>query len=103
MLVILARSARYMKLLPFSSDNARSGTRRGALAESSRASRTGREGFVAGFRKSYGGRGRSTGRARTQKAPANIAGRWAAEKGAAAATTAPPPPPKNTNSAHHSS
>src|SRR2546426_6177687 len=58
MLVILARSARYMKLLPFSSDNARSGTRRGALAESSRASRTGREGFVAGFRKSYGGRER---------------------------------------------
>src|SRR2546429_8580049 len=57
MLVILARSARYMKLLPFSSDNARSGTRRGALAESSRASRTGREGFVAGCRESYGGRG----------------------------------------------
>src|SRR5256885_14077168 len=59
MLVILARSARCMKLLPFSSDNARSGTRRGALAESSRASRTGREGFVAGFRKSYGGGGPS--------------------------------------------
>src|SRR2546426_1102132 len=55
MLVILARSARYMKLLPFSSDNARSGTRRGALAESSRAGRTGREGFVAGFRKAYCG------------------------------------------------
>src|SRR2546427_352564 len=57
MLVILARSARYMKLLPFSSDNARSGTRRGALGESSRAGRTGREGFVAGFRKAYGGGG----------------------------------------------
>src|SRR3989475_11024631 len=62
MLVILARSARYMKLLPFSSDNARSRTRRGALAESSRAGRTGREGFVAGFREAYGGGGRSDAR-----------------------------------------
>src|SRR2546428_8560736 len=67
MLVILARSARYMKLLPFSSDNARSGTRRGALAESSRAGRTGRERFVAGFRKSYGGGGRLDGGHATSK------------------------------------
>src|SRR3989454_10952257 len=62
MLVILARSARYMKLLPFSSDNARSGARHGALAESSRAGRTGRERFVAGFRKAYGGGERVAGR-----------------------------------------
>src|SRR3989454_3864993 len=78
MLVILARSARYMKLLPFSSDNARSGTRRGALAESSRASRTGREGFVAGFRKAYGGRGRSTRGVQPRRGAASVGGGWAA-------------------------
>src|SRR2546426_7060108 len=81
MLVILARSARYMKLLPFSSDNARSGTRRGALAESSRASRTGREGFVAGFRKSYGGRGPSARGAQQRKGAGRFGGGWGGEKG----------------------
>src|SRR5256886_14590156 len=81
MLVILARSARYMKLLPFSSDNARSGTRRGALAESSRASRTGREGFVAGFRKSYGGGGRLWGGAGGGRGGGRVGGGWGGEKG----------------------
>src|SRR5256885_2780153 len=92
MLVILARSARYMKLLPFSSDNGRSGTRRGALAESSRAGRTGREGFVAGFRKAYGGRGPSHRGAPTM----NGAGRsWrggAGAKGRGAPPWVAPPP-----------
>src|SRR2546425_3411172 len=91
MLVILARSARYMKLLPFSSDNARSRTRRGALAESSRAGRTGREGFVAGFRKAYGGRDPSARGLQRWRGAARSAGGWAGEKGRAATTRAPPP------------
>src|SRR3989441_3383075 len=91
MLVILARSARYMKLLPFSSDNARSGTRRGALGESSRAGRTGREGFVAGFRKAYGGRGPSARGLRPRKGPASSARGWPAGKGRAATTRWAPP------------
>src|SRR2546430_7211417 len=91
MLVILARSARYMKLLPFSSDNARSGTRRGALAESSRAGRTGREGFVAGFRKAYGGGGPSTRGLQRRKGAARSAGGWAGGKGKGGTTKAPPP------------
>src|SRR3989442_14714703 len=81
MLVILARSARYMKLLPFSSDNARSGTRRGALGESSRAGRTGREGFVAGFRKAYGGRGPSTRGLGRSRGAGKLARGKGAEKG----------------------
>src|SRR2546425_7594630 len=96
MLVILARSARYMKLLPFSSDNARSGTRRGALGESSRAGRTGREGFVAGFRKAYGGGGPSAGREPPRKGAGTSAGGWAAEKGRVAMTRGPPPRRKIT-------
>src|SRR3989454_8216837 len=83
MLVILARSARYMKLLPFSSDNARSGTRRGALAQSSRAGRTGREGFVAGFRKAYGGARPFGPRPATRKGAARYGGRVAGAKGEA--------------------
>src|SRR5256712_13715319 len=81
MLVILARSARYMKLLPFSSDNARSGTRRGALAESSRAGRTGREGFVAGFRKAYGGGGPFGRGVATRKRGGRLGGGRGGEKG----------------------
>src|SRR2546428_2882459 len=92
MLVILARSARYMKLLPFSSDNARSGTRRGALGESSRAGRTGREGFVAGFRKAYGGGGRSARGALRSRGGGRSAGGSAGETGKGAPTRAPPPP-----------
>src|SRR3989442_3807683 len=92
MLVILARSARYMKLLPFSSDNARSGTRRGALAESSRASRTGREGFVAGFRKSYGGGAPVTRREARVRAGGRWAGGVGAEAGKGGSTRAPAPP-----------
>src|SRR3989454_12368364 len=95
MLVILARSARYMKLLPFSSDNARSGTRRGALAESSRASRTGREGFVAGFRKAYGGRGPLSRGPQQRKGAGSSGGGWSGRKGRVATTRAPPPSGKS--------
>src|SRR2546428_7700628 len=91
MLVILARSARYMKLLPFSSDNARSGTRRGALAESSRAGRTGREGFVAGFRKAYCG-GAPPPRARhPYTAGGRVGGGVGGEKGEGGTNRVTPP------------
>src|SRR3989441_10884467 len=96
MLVILARSARYMKLLPFSSDNARSGTRRGALGESSRAGRTGREGFVAGFRKAYGGGGRLARGLERRRGAGSLARGWPAEKGRAGTTRAAPPRGKTT-------
>src|SRR3989442_1857996 len=99
MLVILARSARYMKLLPFSSDNARSRTRRGALAESSRAGRTGREGFVAGFRKAYGGRDPCAAGLPRYKGAATSARGWAAGSGGAATTKEAPPPWTSTTPA----
>src|SRR2546430_7300415 len=99
MLVILARSARYMKLLPFSSDNARSGTRRGALAESSRAGRTGREGFVAGFRKAYGGGGPSVRGLPRCKGAGRCVGGWGGERGCVAHATYAPPLRKNTTPA----
>src|SRR3989442_2097130 len=96
MLVILARSARYMKLLPFSSDNARSGARRGALAESSRAGRTGRERFVAGFRKAYGGRGPLTPGRRPVRGAAKVGEGVAGDKGEASDTRGRPPPSRTS-------
>src|SRR2546428_13849400 len=67
MLVILARSARYMKVSPFPSDNARSGAHRGASAGSSRKGRTRSARSVAAFRKAYGGGGPFAARHRTRK------------------------------------
>src|SRR5256886_14178631 len=96
MLVILARSARYMKLLPFSSDNARSGTRRGALAESSGASRTGREGFVAGFRKAYCGSRRFAPGKETARADGKMERAVAGGKGGAGTHKRPPPTGKQS-------